>query len=76
MLCGVEQGHRKHFTQIAISKCGLFHTPLRNAFSIWRNGKDNPAHIFLTLDIEHDGFASLLVNDGVCQDAGDEEESE
>ena len=40
------------------------------------NGKDNPAHILLTLDIEHDGFASLFVNDGVSEDAGDEEESE
>ena len=51
-------------------------TPLRNAFSRRRNGKDNPANIFLTLDIEHDGFAPLLVNDGVCEDAGDQEESE
>ena len=72
----MEQGHGTHFTHIVVSECSLFHTPLRNALNRRRNGRGNPANIFLTLDIEHDGFASLLVNDGVCEDAGDEEKSE
>ena len=40
---------------------------------MWRI-KDIIANIFLTLDIENDGLSPLLVDDGMREDAGDEEE--
>ena len=36
--------------------------------------EDNLANIFLTLDIENDGFSPLLVYYGMREDARDEEE--